>query len=202
MFGYLSGGALVLETQAWLTSGLGSSTRLYGLTWYNGILCKDGDPTRRFLGTIRTASSAGLIEDLATKRNISNAYNQVPRKILVADSTASWTWNSATYRTSGGDPTNFIYFIVALDGAYLHAHFSQAVGGTTIEAGVALEVDSYFPSYVTRRDGSGIQTLTAAYDLQQTAGMHFIGPLESSSTGTSTFYGNSTLHLVEGYIMA
>lgn len=201
VFGYLSGGALVLELSAWASSAVGTATRLTGLTWYNGLLCKDGDPTRRILGTIRT-TSAGASDDIAARRNLANAYNQVPRRLRVADSTASWTWNSATYRTSGGDASNLVYFTVCLDGAYLHAHFAQSVGGTTITAGIALEVDSYFPSYVTRRDGSGIMALTADYDLQQTAGFHFLAPLESAASGTATFYGNGVLHLVEGYIMA
>lgn len=70
-------GTLVIEILAWTSD----SVRATALVAVDGVLCKTGDTTRRYVGTFR-ATSATTTEDSEAKRFVYNANNKVPRSML------------------------------------------------------------------------------------------------------------------------
>lgn len=98
VFGYLSSGALVLESLAW-TNG---TTRATAVTLQDGRYCKSGDKTRLLLGTFYTTSTT-TTEDSLEKRFLDNIYNTVPRRQYVAPggTNSSTSSTSAEYNNAG-----------------------------------------------------------------------------------------------------
>lgn len=88
VFAYAVGDQVFLELgPAWS----GNNTRSSGVTYFRGILCLTVDPTRRYIGTLRTTSSNRL-EDSTARRFIWNFYHQRRRHMSVVEATSSWTF--------------------------------------------------------------------------------------------------------------
>jgi hypothetical protein len=94
VFAYASGSTVTLELSAAWTTNTSRST---AITRQDGVLVKSGDATRRFIGTIRTISTTTTTDTVA-QRFVWNLNNRIPRYLYVQDTTASWTYNSATWR--------------------------------------------------------------------------------------------------------
>lgn len=200
VFGYINSGAVALELLVWTSSTAGSSSRATALTWQNGLLCKSGDATRRYLGTI-LSNGAGEVTDGRARRGIYNAYNQVPRQLLASESTPSWTYATATFRASNNDATNNRLHVVAgLDGTYVELTFVEVTGGTTISAWTGIAKNGTTPANDVNRSGSDFQTMTAALNDVMAAGYHHFTPVEYVDSGTATFYG-TPYHVIQGYVM-
>ncbi len=101
VFGYNNSGTLTLETVNWTND----TTRATALTTQNGVYVKNGDATRRYLGTGRTTGVSGQTEDSVSKRFLWNSCNRMPRKLLAQSSTDSWTYNTATWRAANNSTT-------------------------------------------------------------------------------------------------
>ena len=200
VFGYINSGAVALELLVWTSSTAGSSSRATALTWQNGMLCKSGDATRRYLGTI-LSNSAGEVTDAPYRRGIYNAYNQVPRQLLKSESTSDWTYATSTWRASNNDASNNRLFVVSgLDGTFIELTFVEATTGTSIAAWTGIAKNGTTPTYYATRDGSDIQTMTAVLCDSMAAGHHHYTPTEFVSSGTATFYG-TPYHVIQGYVM-
>ena len=100
VFGYLSAGALVLESLAWTND----TTRATAVTLQDGRYCKSGDKTRLLLGSFYTTSTT-TTEDSEANRLVANVYNTVPRKGYKADST-NHTYTTAAFRGWNGSTTS------------------------------------------------------------------------------------------------
>lgn len=111
VFGYNSAGTLVLELAAWTND----TTRAAALAQQDGVWVKSGDPTRRYLGTIRT-TSASTTEDSLTKRFVWNADNRVQRALEKGMGSSSHTYTSATIRQYNADTTAQVELVVGLIG--------------------------------------------------------------------------------------
>lgn len=102
IFGYNNNGSLSLELgQAW-TNSLSRST---ALTVKDGILCKDGALTRRYLGTIR-ASTSTTTDDTFDRRYVWNATNRIEKPLHYIPSPAiTWTYSSNSFRKVANSET-------------------------------------------------------------------------------------------------
>lgn len=89
VFAFLSDGALALELLAWTNN----TTRATAVTLQDGRYCKSGDKSRLLLGSFYSSSTTATM-DTAQRRFVSNAYNQVPRRMFASvpgESTSSGT---------------------------------------------------------------------------------------------------------------
>jgi hypothetical protein len=104
IFAYQNAGTVTLETVNW-TNG---TTRATGLTRLKGTWVKDGDGTRRYLGTGRTTTVSGQTEDSQAARLLWNMYNRVPRKLKKSAGSSTWTQtnSSGVYRAANSDANN------------------------------------------------------------------------------------------------
>jgi hypothetical protein len=134
VYGYISGGALALETLVWANT----STRATNIAYLNGFICKSTDATRRYLGTFY-ASPANTVCDfpnggstsLGGKRFLWNMDNRVLKPFWVYDSTASWadpnTGSWQIYRKLA-IPNNSVEFVrgISADAVYANAALTGA----------------------------------------------------------------------------
>jgi len=72
IFIYDNAGTPTLEALDWTND----TTRATGITYQNGIYCKTGALTRRYLGTCRTTSVSGQSEDSIANRYLYNYYHR------------------------------------------------------------------------------------------------------------------------------
>jgi hypothetical protein len=116
IFGFDSSSNVALEFSAAWTN---DTTRADALAFQDGILCKSGALTRRYLGTMRTVSttqtadSGGLTgtTQVGATRFLWNYYNRVPRPLSVIDTTASWSYGTAAFRQAHGAAGNKVEYV-------------------------------------------------------------------------------------------
>lgn len=99
IFGYSVSGVLNLEFgPAWSTN----TARSIDIVKQDGIYCKTGTLTKRYLGTVRTNTTTTLI-DSSAYRYVWNMDNRVSRKLYsTIISPPSWSYSSATWRVLSG----------------------------------------------------------------------------------------------------
>lgn len=117
VFLYDNAGTLTLELTAWTND----TTRATALVLQDGVWCKTGALTRRYLGTIRTTSTTttedsggGTTTNVGGKRFVWNAYNRVPRAMAVIDTTDSWSYTTATIRQARANAGNQVEYVCGL----------------------------------------------------------------------------------------
>src|SRR5262249_22910753 len=127
--------AAALELSAAWTN---NTTRADALTTLNGVLVKSSDNSRRYIGTIRATGTTTTADDL-THRFVWNFYNRVHRDLLVADTTANWTYANATVRQANGSSSNKVEVVCGepvLIKASIHAMYHQHSGTALVGIGV------------------------------------------------------------------
>lgn len=194
VFAYLSAGRVTLEYLAWTDD----TTRATDVTLQDGRYCKSGDKTRLYLGTFY-ATGATTTEDSNRRRLIWNMYNRVPRRLLRQDSTTSWNYTTATWRSANNSTTNRVDVVVGIAGHSVIDLLVQACSSNStasIARRVGIGVDSTTAPTTdgfaeTTADAAGVIVGHTAGVRQATAlGYHYYQWLEQSvATGTCTWYG-------------
>jgi hypothetical protein len=98
IFAYQVNGVVTLSAVQWTNN----TTRAVSLVSLNGVLVRSGMATMRYIGTIRTNTTAGTTSDLLGRRLVYNYYNQLERPLAVGlpsphtYSTSAWRiWNNS-----------------------------------------------------------------------------------------------------------
>ncbi len=101
VFLFDNSGTLTLELLAWTSK----TARATALVLQDGVLCKTGALTRRYLGTFHT-TAATTTEDSLTKRLLFNYYNRVARPMARLETTSTWTYSTDTWRQANAAVAN------------------------------------------------------------------------------------------------
>lgn len=192
VWAYNNSGSVALEATAWTND----TTRATALVLQNGVYCKTGALTRRYLGSFRTTGSSGQTEDSKAKRYVWNYYNRVARQLRVTESAASWTYSTATWRAANNSATNRVDFVRGLNEDVVSVTMSASViNSTATFRQTAIGFGEDTTTTVTGRytqDCSGnaaSRTLHAYYDDMPSAGRHFLSWNEyGGGTDTQTWY--------------
>lgn len=210
IFIYDNAGTLTLEALAWTNN----TTRATALTTQDGINVKSGATTRRYLGTIRITTVAGQCEDSVAKRYVWNYYNRVARSLSVTDTTDSWNYTTATWRSARGSTTNRVEFVIGLSedpvtaetlamvsnsgaGALINVASGIGIDSTSVNSakvmGTQVGVDESRPTDF----GCGNQA-ASIYSGYPGIGYHYLQWLEiSQAKGATTWYGDNALTYVQ-----
>jgi hypothetical protein len=138
IFVYDNQGTVQLDKAVWSSD----SARGTALALQDGIWTMNGFPDRRYVGTVRTSSSA-TAEDSLLRRFVWNQRNRVPRKLAVTDSTASWTYTLLAYRQANGNTANKVEVVTGLQESLLSLKaFSLVTSSGTTSAGTGIGEDS------------------------------------------------------------
>mgnify|MGYP000848236852 FL=1 len=191
VFAYISGGNLTLEAVAWTSD----TARATNITLQDGVYCKSGTLTKRYIGTFRTTSTIGQTEDSYTKRFVWNMYNRVPRVLRVLDTTNSWTYTTATYRPWNNSTSNRVEFVRGLSEDPVSLRFVAAMtqAGTVSGAiGIGLGSTSVNSAFIY---GTAVPTfllsMYAEYRDTPALGYNYLQPLEYATGATVTYYGDA-----------
>lgn len=125
------------------------NTRSEALTQQDGVLVKAADPTRRYLGTVRTNANSDpeRFNDHEIQIGLWNYYNRVPRLLRRVDATNTWiannnSWAQANISTVS---TNFVSAVIGVDEAPVQIKVKSNVisnDTTARNASVGIGVDS------------------------------------------------------------
>jgi hypothetical protein len=199
VFGYLNAGTVTLEFLDWTNA----TTRATGLSRQDGIWIKSGDPTRRYLGSIRARSATtfhwvrnGI--DLPAKFDLFNVDNRVEFPWQVIATTNSWTYTTATWRQAQASTNYQCDVMVGLQEESFTCIVAVSSRNSTIS--IPRQVGVGFDS-TTVISGLAVATanVVASIECDQWArlvnmpaiGRHFYAWLEiSTATGTCTWVGD------------
>ena len=204
LFCYNNSGTATLEATAWTND----TTRATALTTQNGILVKTGATTRRYLGSFRTTAVSGQTEDSLAKRFVWNYSNRVVRPMRVLDTTASWTYNSTTWRQARAAAANQLDFIIGVSEDAVTAQVFTSASGTAAgqqaAVGIGLDVTNALtanclaPNFTTQTASNGDQ-IVASLKVFPGVGRHFLSWNEASpGSNTITFYGDINAYAHSG----
>lgn len=205
VFASYNGSSVVLSLVAWSSS----TARATALGYQDGTLVLSTDSTKRYLGTIYCAS-ANTVNDKAAQRHIWNYYNRVVRQLHCQDTTASWTYSSATIRAANAnttDGTGRFSFVIGVEEDAIHASSMQCkplasgtpylVNAIGLDSTTAVSIGGGYSA-------SALNTDNATGSLLVSAGYHFLQRLEAvvDASGSVTIYGysSSSNKLSSGYM--
>jgi hypothetical protein len=184
----LNGASLAFEFQAW-TSATAQSV---ALVRQDGVLCKLGDLTRRYMGTIRT-TGAGKTESSRAKRFVWNVSNQIEHVLRRRPVPSSWSAVGTAWRAANGDNDNRVQVVCGvrqnlidlrlIGRASINGELGIAInsaGAPNIEYGIGLS------------DSNQTTTVASAYIESPRVGHSFYQMVERSQSGNSIFAGDET----------
>lgn len=190
-----SGPTLELSA-AWNSDGV---TRTDAIAMVGGLWVKASDTKRLLVGTICT-TGAGTTEDSDTKRFVWNVFNRKRRRLVYRDTTDSWAYATATWRSKNNSTLNRVEFVRGLSEEPVTVNNLGMVADTNSSGGtVGICLDNTNANNATVSFGSflsGANTvahgLYACYHESPAAGYHFLQATEINNTGVSaTFYGDN-----------
>lgn len=203
VFVYDNAGTAALETLVWTND----TTRATALVLQDGILCKSGALTRRYVGTFY-ASASNQCEDSLKKRYVWNMYNRMRRGCRSPlETTDSWAYTTGTIRQARADANNQFDFVRGLDedivDAVLIVTAANSTVGSIYYAAVGLDSTTVFaadcnPGIGRTASANTYTELVSAYSGQPGIGRHFLTWLErGDGTGTTTWQGDNGLPLLQ-----
>lgn len=207
VFAYNNSGTATLEFTAWTNT----STRATDLAYQDGVLCKTGALTRRYLGTFHTTSTTET-EDSITKRYLFNYYYRKQRQMAVLGG-STWNYTTATWRQANASSTNQLNFVVGVledtFSASLVSHGASSSGGTKIANAIGLNTTSsvaFTPVCEVEVSAANDQVAMNVNAISIPAlGKNYLSWMEwSTATGTTTFIGQSgqAQSALTGFVLA
>ncbi len=191
VFAYDNGsGTVIAETVVWTND----TTRATALVLQDGIYVKSGTTTKRYIGTIRTTSTIGQTEDSLLNRYVWSYYNRIERKLAITDTTNSWTYATATWRSWNNSAANRASFVLGVSENSVKMQFlssAAAAGGALAYNAIGLDSTSSPSGLWQRSAATSIAPLNASYSGNPSAGFHYLQLLEYASAATITFYGDN-----------
>lgn len=196
VFIYDNAGTLTLEFTNW-TSGTARAT---GLSLQDGVYCKTGALTRRYLGTFNP-TAATTTDDSDAKRFVWNYYNRVERFMKANETTNSWTYSLATYRQANNVTTTGVTRVECVVGVSEDLTEAMVQAVNTNSATTVLNATGIGINSITVNSASvvGAGAASTALSVQPAhyagylpVGYNYIQWLENAqATGTTTWYGDN-----------
>ena len=190
VFTYDNGsGTVIAETVVWTND----TTRATALALQDGVYVKSGTPTKRYIGTFRTAA-IGQCWDTVQTRFVWNYYNRVPRRLYLIEATNSWTYATATFRPWNNSVINRFDFVRGVNEDPVQCTFSGHASQTgTVGATLAIGLDSASTptGLISTHFLTSVGALSVPYADMPTAGYHYLQLLERAAGATVTFYGDN-----------
>jgi hypothetical protein len=152
-----------------------------------------------YLGTIRTTVAgqsdwifgAAATSGTAAFFGVWNAYNRVLVDTSVQDTTASWSYNSATVRAANGSSSSRVSFVAGLSEDGLSAVYQTRVsagGGSDAAAGIALNATNTFNGLAGYSNTISNLSIFGTLEITTPLGFNFLQATESNPTATSASF--------------
>ena len=187
VFIYLNGASLAFELQSWASL----TARSVALTKQNGVWCKLGDATRRYVGSIRIGT-AGTCTSSQERRYLFNANHRLPHIVRRKPVSSSWNAVGTGWRAADGDNDNRIQILCGLRETMLDLN---VLGSASNNAKLGISVNTVAPA--SQDFGVGVSDATqttmigSIYREVPRLGHSFYQMVEQSQDGTSSFDGDN-----------
>jgi hypothetical protein len=198
-------GSTELESFQGLLTNKNSITLRWGSASGNTVVVPARQAT--YVGSFRTTAD-GQATDTKKDRLLFNAFNQISRKLFLADNTASWTYSLTAFRSVRGQASNRVSVLSGLVGtsvslgASVGANAASGTAGQSAQCAIGLDSvtapapDSIF-GYGSLTSGTsplGAYPIHAKYDAEMTLGYHELNWLEAGAgVGAQTFLGSASI---------
>jgi hypothetical protein len=210
IFAYSAGGVVTLEFTNWA----GSTTRATGLVRCDGVWCRSGALTRRYLGTCRPRSSTtyswvvvGTNE--AARFDLWNSDNRVQVAFDLTTTVNSWNYTTATWRQAQGSSAYQVDVVAGLEDCRVVCLLTAtsrnngfAGGNNPREVGVGFDSTTTPIGIIGSSGSTGSihQISQATATIPCPLGRHFAAWLEiSQASSTTTWLGdNGTNRIMSG----
>ena len=131
VYAALHNGLPILEFEPWTSIGINSDTRTVDPVYFEGVLVKGNDSTRRYLGMVRTTAATAIeFEDSNTHLFVWNALNQVDRVANLSETAVGGITHTSTYSSdwhlATGSQLGFTEFI---NGIHVKVRCDAVAGG-------------------------------------------------------------------------
>lgn len=191
VFVYDNSGTLTLELTAWSTA----TSRATNVDYLDGVLVKSGSTTRRYMGTIY-AVGTNITEFSTNRMFIWNYYHRHPITLYTYDSTDSWNYTTATWRSANNSAANRIEFVIGIREDIIEAQtmvMALSTSAKTIASGIGVDSTSVNSALLfgTNMSVNQYHQVESFWKGFTNIGYHFLQWLEYSGTGgTTTWYGD------------
>lgn len=204
VFAFSNAGVLTLELLAWTND----TTRATALVLQDGVLCKTGALTRRYLGSFRTTTVAGQTEDSKANRFLWNCYNRARRSMIRQDATVSWTYSTATFRQANASTANQLNYVQGLAEDDVEATVGAQVGNSAVTArtlvvGIGIDsttVDSSLICLPANTIDTSNHPLTALWRGVPGVGKHSLMWLEKGAGADTQTWSGTGANTQTGFI--
>jgi hypothetical protein len=195
VFIFDNAGTKTLELTSWGATPGGFSTpnalssiRATALAVLNGVHVKSGSPNKRYLGTVRTNATAGVISDGPDQRFLWNMYNRVSKKMEVTDTT-SHTYATGAFRLYRNQSANIVEFITGLD-KYTMVNMSITVSSqvnpaSSIPVGIGIDANSANSIAVVNNVDTSTLRAGASDCYFSDQGYHYLAITQYGATGAT-----------------
>ena len=199
IFAYNVAGVVTLEFLDWTNA----TTRATALVRQDGVWCKTGSLTRRYVGTCRARSAttfhwvqAGV--DLPCKFDLYNSDNRVAMSFLLKATTDTWTYTTATWRQIQASANYQVDIMAGLQEESFQAEVQSTSRNSTISinrsSGIGYDATTAFTGTAAgacntvASQNAGTQARISNLPV---VGRHYYAWLEhSAATGTCTWVGD------------
>lgn len=180
VFAYNNSGSLGLEMLAWTSL----SARATALVKQDGVWCKTGALTRRWVGTFVTTSTTTTEDSLSSKLYLFNANNRRARTLLKTDSSKA-TYSGNAWRAWANDQTTYQLAVFNADPADMsyNVFMYSSVPSGIVNAGVVVDVA---PTSLTASAYENLGLGRVCYSGTFATGQHYIVPVEYNFPGGGT----------------
>lgn len=185
VFIYDNAGTLTLEFLAW-TSGTARAT---ALVKQDGIWCKTGALTRRYLGTFWTISTTATEDDKAN-RMLWNFYNRLPYADLLIDANVSWTnAGNGTWSIVGGSAATWVRNILIGIADRVYKARAHVYAAGLYHVAINRDASSSFNNAISTMGGSNLasnaSTIVAEYSETPPVGIHILYGIQTTASATT-----------------
>jgi len=189
IFFYKNGTTDTLEAVEWTDD----DNRATDIVYQDQIYVKDGDKTKRYVGTVRTTGTTGQTEDSEYTRFVWNYYNGVRKRCRCVDQTqhqygtSTWRpWRNNT--TVGITRVRFVIGIKKLVGCAANTHsafqYNNAVFDSATNTAIATQ---HLSTHNGDSGGSNSSHSLRGFSVL-TEGFHYLQGLELGFSGASQGY--------------
>ena len=194
IFIYDNAGTLTLEGVVWTNA----TTRATALTTQDGVLVLSGATNKRYLGTIYIDSEQKC-QDTNRKRLVWNNYNQIARRLYIAESTLH-TYNGGYRLWNNSEVNNRLEMICGVSGSIseIHVNIGSSAGAAGSFAVSALYVNGSFVINLTTNYNAQRVQGSGAYAFFVPSGYTYLNIYEYGNHAATTFVLAQTF----GYIWA
>lgn len=165
-------------------------------TYLSDVLGRPTKPadTSNLLVATFYAGATNKVFDWLGERSLSNEYNEIPKPIFAQDTTVSWTYASATFRSSNANTTNGqgrVQCFTRKTRPINLQNYQLATHSATNAIGIGIGVNSTTVPTVHNSatvPGGGSASLSCGYSAAQSVGLSFYQRMEVTQGATATFY--------------